>query len=87
MKYSKIYNAKICRLAVGASLALLLPLNVLAQVVIQSVSGSTQNGVDMVRVDFAEPLQAVPTGFAIQSPPRIALDFPGGIECFWSKCF
>ncbi|RYH69196.1 MAG: type IV pilus secretin PilQ [Alcaligenaceae bacterium] len=87
MKYSKIYNAKICRLAVGASLALLLPLNVLAQVVIQSVSGSTQNGVDMVRVDFAEPLQAVPTGFAIQSPPRIALDFPGASNASGRNAF
>lgn len=77
MKYSKIYNAKICRLAVGVSFAILVPLDAWAQAVIQSVVGSTQNGIDMVRVDFAEPLQALPTGFAIQSPPRIALDFAG----------
>jgi type IV pilus assembly protein PilQ len=38
--------------------------------------GSVQNGVDVVRIDFSEPLKFVPTGFSIQSPPRIALDFP-----------
>lgn len=76
MKYSKIYAAKICRIAVGLSFAALLPLEVLAEVVIQSVTGSVQNGIDVVRIDFKEPLQSVPTGFAIQTPPRIALDFP-----------
>ncbi|WP_242421512.1 type IV pilus secretin family protein [Acidovorax sp. Root267] len=52
-----------------------MPMGALAQTIIQSVVGSVQNGVDVVRIDFAEPLRAVPTGFAIQSPPRIALDF------------
>ena len=45
--------------------------------VIQSVSGSLQGGSEIIRIDLAEPLAAVPTGFAIQSPARIALDFPG----------
>lgn len=31
----------------------------------------------MVRVEFKEPLSAQPNGFAIQTPPRIALDLPG----------
>jgi len=30
-----------------------------------------------VRIDLSEALNALPTGFAIQSPARIALDFPG----------
>jgi type IV pilus assembly protein PilQ len=30
-----------------------------------------------VRIDFTQPLTAVPAGFAIQSPARIALDIPG----------
>lgn len=76
MKYSKIYAVKVCRIAVGVLFAILTPLEVFAQIVIQSVIGSVQNSVDVVRIDFAEPLKIVPTGFSIQSPPRIALDFP-----------
>lgn len=30
----------------------------------------------MVRLELTEPLAQLPTGFAIQSPARIALDFP-----------
>ena len=44
---------------------------------IQSVTGSVQGGAEIIRIDFAEPLTAVPTGFSIQTPARIALDFPG----------
>ncbi|MES2361970.1 MAG: type IV pilus secretin PilQ [Pseudomonadota bacterium] len=45
--------------------------------VIQSVTGSVQGGSEIIRIDLAEPLAAVPTGFSIQTPARIALDFPG----------
>ena len=45
--------------------------------VIQSVSGFTQSGAEVVRIDFSEPLTEVPAGFVVQSPARIALDFPG----------
>lgn len=48
-----------------------------AQNAIQSVSGSVQGGTEVIRIDLAEPLAAVPTGFTIQTPARIALDFPG----------
>ncbi len=51
-----------------------------AQNTIESVAGSIQGGVEVVRIDFAQPLAAVPTGFTIQSPARIALDFPGVIN-------
>ena len=44
---------------------------------IQAVTGSVQGGVETIRIDLAEPLTAVPTGFSIQTPARIALDFPG----------
>lgn len=77
MKYLKFYAARIFQVAMGASAAVLLPLAAHAEVVIQAVTGSVQNGVDVVRVDFKDPLQALPTGFAIQTPPRIALDFSG----------
>ncbi|GAB4203010.1 MAG: type 4a pilus secretin PilQ [Tibeticola sp.] len=48
-----------------------------AQNAIEAVSGSIQGGQEVIRVDLAQPLTAVPTGFAIQAPARIALDFPG----------
>ena len=44
---------------------------------IQSVTGSVSGGSEVIRIELAEPLAAVPTGFSIQSPARIALDFPG----------
>ena len=47
-----------------------------AQAAIESVSGSLQGGTEVVRVELSKPLGADPTGFAIQSPARIALDFP-----------
>lgn len=49
----------------------------LAQQAIRSVTGSLQGGAEVLRVDLAEPLASLPTGFATQSPARIALDFPG----------
>ena len=48
-----------------------------AQTVVESVSSSIQGGVEVIRVDFSQPLEAVPAGFAIQAPARIALDIPG----------
>ena len=48
-----------------------------AQNAIESVTGSMQGGVEYVRIDLSKALGAVPTGFTIQSPARIALDFPG----------
>jgi type IV pilus assembly protein PilQ len=44
---------------------------------IQAVTGSVQGGAEVIRIDFSEPISAVPTGFSIQTPARIALDFPG----------
>ena len=57
----------------------MLPLSARAQTAntIQAVTGSVQGGTEVIRIDLAEPLTAIPTGFSIQSPARIALDFPG----------
>jgi type IV pilus assembly protein PilQ len=52
------------------------PLAARAQTVVESVTSSIQGGVEVVRVDFSQPLQSVPAGFAIQAPARIALDVP-----------
>ena len=48
-----------------------------AQNAIQAVTSSMQSGSEVVRIDLAQPLAAVPTGFVIQAPARIALDFQG----------
>ena len=48
-----------------------------AETSIEAVTGSVQGGTEIVRIDLSEALIAPPTGFAIQSPARIALDFPG----------
>jgi type IV pilus assembly protein PilQ len=48
-----------------------------AQNTIQSITGSLQGGSEVIRIEFAQPLSAVPASFAVQTPARIALDFPG----------
>lgn len=48
-----------------------------AQNAIKSVTGGVQGGVEVIRIETNQPLTAPPTGFTIQSPARIALDFPG----------
>ena len=57
--------------------ALVMGFSAHAQTVIESVTGSVQGGAEVVRIDLNQALTTVPTGFAIQAPARIALDFPG----------
>ncbi|MFN9728267.1 type IV pilus secretin PilQ [Acidovorax sp.] len=47
---------------------------------IRNVSGSIQGGSEIVRIDLTQPVSTPPTGFAIQTPARIALDFPGVVN-------
>jgi len=51
-----------------------------AQNAIQSINSSQQSGSEVIRVELSEPLTAVPAGFAIQTPPRIAIDLPGVVN-------
>ena len=62
---------------VGAIAACGLAMQAQAQTVVESVSSSIQGGAEVVRIDFSQPLTAVPAGFSIQAPARIALDIPG----------
>ncbi|HXS31877.1 MAG TPA: AMIN domain-containing protein, partial [Steroidobacteraceae bacterium] len=62
---------------VAAALAIGAPAAALAQGVIQSITSSQQAGSEIVRIELSEALAAVPAGFSIQSPPRIAIDLPG----------
>lgn len=62
----------------GMALALMVTAFTLhAQTAIESVTGSIQGGSEVIRIDLSQPLTASPAGFSIQSPARIALDFPG----------
>jgi len=47
-----------------------------AQSAIRSVTAAVQGGAEVVRVEFSVPLASAPAGFVIQSPARIAFDFP-----------
>jgi type IV pilus assembly protein PilQ len=77
MKFDNSYVVNFCRhLSVGASVAV-FSMAAYAQVTIKSVTGSVQGGVEMVRIELSEKPADLPSGFAIQSPARIALDFQG----------
>ncbi|WP_414654346.1 type IV pilus secretin PilQ [Ideonella sp.] len=47
-----------------------------AQNLIRSISSNQQATGEVIRVELSEPLSAAPAGFAIQSPPRVAIDLP-----------
>ncbi|WP_415151168.1 type IV pilus secretin PilQ [Piscinibacter sp.] len=53
------------------------PLAGWAQNAIQSINSTQQGSGEVVRIELSEPLAAVPAGFTIQTPPRIAIDLPG----------
>ncbi len=63
--------------AITAVGALGLPVAAWAQNAIQAISSSQQSGSEVVRIELAEALTALPNGFAVQAPPRIAIDLPG----------
>ncbi len=63
--------------ALVLALGLALPVSSWAEPKIKTVTGLQQGGVDVVRVELSEPLAAVPAGFSVQSPPRVAIDLPG----------
>ncbi len=70
-----------CRAALAAlgtaAVAVAWPGLAWAQNAIQSITSSQQAGTEVVRIELAQPLSAVPAGFSVQSPPRIAIDLPG----------
>jgi type IV pilus assembly protein PilQ len=67
------WRAGLAALVFGCS----LPLAAWAQNAIQSITSSQQAGTEVVRIELKEALTAVPAGFSIQTPPRIAIDLPG----------
>ena len=77
MKQKNVAIVKALRHATATTVAVLVSTAAWAQGAIEAVTGTLQGGMEVVRIDLTEPLAAVPTGFATQSPARIALDFPG----------
>ncbi len=63
--------------ALAAVTALSLPASALAETTIQSITSSQQAGAEVVRIELSEPLTALPGGFSVQAPPRVAIDLPG----------
>jgi type IV pilus assembly protein PilQ len=53
------------------------PVAAWSQNAIQSITSSQQAGSEVIRIELTEPLPAVPAGFSVKAPPRIALDLPG----------
>jgi type IV pilus assembly protein PilQ len=49
---------------------------VYAQNVIESVTTSTQSGVEVIKIDLSQALASPPAGFSIQTPARVVLDLP-----------
>lgn len=77
MKHHGGFFVSCCRnAAVGVSIAV-MSLGVAAQGAISAIAASIQGGVEVLKIDFDEPLAATPTGFSTQSPARVALDFQG----------
>ncbi len=64
----------------GFALTLLAVPAAWAQTQIRTINTSQQAGVEVVRIELSEPLAALPTGFTIQAPPRIAIDLPGVVN-------
>lgn len=65
------------RQALALCLGWTLALPALAQNMIQSITGAQQAGGEVVRIEMSEAMAVAPAGFAIQTPPRVAIDLPG----------
>lgn len=77
MKHHSGSFVSMCRnAAVGVSIAV-VSLGASAQGAIKAIAASIQGGVEVLKIDFDEPIVSVPTGFSTQSPARVALDFQG----------
>ena len=69
-----------CRGVVVGVSVIFMALSAHAQGAINKVSASVQAGSETLRIDFDQPLAIAPTGFATQSPARIALDLQGVVN-------
>ena len=77
MEIRTMLHWRVAAAVLSAAGALLSPAAAWAQNAIQSVTTTQQAGTEVVRIELSEALTAVPNGFAVQAPPRIAIDLPG----------
>ena len=56
--------------------ALAAPAHAETQNSITGLSVSTGTGITIIKVELTQPLASLPAGFAINTPPRLAFDFP-----------
>jgi type IV pilus assembly protein PilQ len=70
-----ISNWRARMLAFAVSVLAAVP--ALAQNAIQSINSTQQAGAEVVRIELSQALSGVPNGFAVQTPPRVAIDLPG----------
>lgn len=77
MKNHSGFFIKCCRSAALSVSIAVVSLSVAAQGNINAIAASVQGGVEVLKIDFDDPLVASPTGFSTQSPARVALDFQG----------
>src|SRR5436190_20104387 len=78
MKY-KLESRKMRSWTVGGlllALGLATPGLTWAQNLIRAISSNQQANGEVIRVELSEPLTTAPAGFAIQAPPRVAIDLP-----------
>ncbi len=66
-----------CARGLALALVLVAPCIAWAQTSIRSIDSTQQAGSEVVRIELSAPLAAVPVGFTVQTPPRIAIDLPG----------
>ncbi|RYH24783.1 MAG: AMIN domain-containing protein, partial [Alcaligenaceae bacterium] len=77
MNYKNCLWLGCLRPAVVIAAAAFMTSFVFAKGSIESITGILQGVGETIRIELSEPLASIPSGFAIQSPARIALDFPG----------
>ncbi|MBY0411102.1 MAG: type IV pilus secretin PilQ [Burkholderiaceae bacterium] len=77
MKYDCGLFLNHCKVVIiGVSLAI-YSMGAAAQAAISGVTATVQGGIETLKIDFSGTAVTLPTGFATQLPPRIALDFQG----------
>ena len=47
---------------------------------ILGITSTQQAGAEVVRIELSDALAALPSGFAVQTPPRVAIDLPGVVS-------
>ncbi|HEY4081439.1 MAG TPA: type IV pilus secretin PilQ [Burkholderiaceae bacterium] len=72
-----VWRSKTRALLAASCLSLVAVAPAWAQNAIKSITSVQQGGSEMVRIELSSPLKEVPTGFTVQTPPRIAIDLPG----------